>query len=158
MANLQIIKKLAQNKNIPLEQLSRELGITPQAMSKIMRENSTKIDTLERIAHILEVSPSVFFETKSESKGDDKKVGLSESPVTGVGNVVAPNNQISTGDNSPNVNGDNNHVGGCATIDSILEEAASQRALTEKALGLLEKRDAQIDEMLAMMKTLINKN
>lgn len=65
MANLQLIKELAAKKNITLDQLSKNLGITPQALSKIMRENSTKIDTLERIASELGVSPSVFFETES---------------------------------------------------------------------------------------------
>ena len=62
MANLQKIKTLAQEKKITLVQLSAEIGITHQALLKIIRENSTKIETLERISYVLKVSPAVFFE------------------------------------------------------------------------------------------------
>lgn len=62
MANLQLIKDIAEYKNIPLATIASELGITPQALSKLMRNNSTKIDTLEKIAHILKVSVTVFFD------------------------------------------------------------------------------------------------
>lgn len=62
MANLRIIKDLAEKKNIPLARLAEETGITSQALSKLMRINSTKIDTLEKIAQILKVSITVFFE------------------------------------------------------------------------------------------------
>lgn len=62
MANLQLIKDIAEQKNIPLATIASELGITPQALSKLMRNNSTKIDTLEKIAQILKVSVTVFFD------------------------------------------------------------------------------------------------
>ena len=61
MANLQLIKVLARQKNISLDSLAKELELTPQALSLIIRGNSTKIATLERIAQILDVSPAVFF-------------------------------------------------------------------------------------------------
>ncbi len=61
MANLQLIKDIAEQKNIPLATIASELGITPQALSKLMRNNSTKIDTLEKIAKILKVSVCCFF-------------------------------------------------------------------------------------------------
>ena len=61
MANLQLIKDIAEQKNIPLSTIASELGITPQALSKLMRNNSTKIDTLEKIARILKVSVCCFF-------------------------------------------------------------------------------------------------
>lgn len=62
MANLGIIKTIATQKGIPLNELAERVGMTSQSLSKIMREGSTKIETLERIAGILGVSPSVFFE------------------------------------------------------------------------------------------------
>lgn len=88
MANLQIIKELAAKKNLTLDQLSKNLGITPQAMSKIMRENSTRIETLERIAVELGVPVSVFFETESLSGG---ALALDHSIATnGNGNTINP--------------------------------------------------------------------
>ncbi len=62
MANLQKIKVLAREKKITLAQLASDIGITQQALLKIIRENSTKIETLERISNILKVSPAIFFE------------------------------------------------------------------------------------------------
>lgn len=62
MANLQLIKDIAEKNNIPLASIASELDITPQALSKMMRNNSTKIETLEKIARILKVSVTVFFE------------------------------------------------------------------------------------------------
>lgn len=68
MINLQIIKDIAEQKNIPMATIASELGITPQALSKLMRNNSTKIDTLEKIAQILKVSVTVFFD--DDANGD----------------------------------------------------------------------------------------
>jgi transcriptional regulator with XRE-family HTH domain len=62
MANLQKIKEIADEKNISLSALAGELGITPQALFKLMRNNSTKIETLEKIATILKVPIVSFFE------------------------------------------------------------------------------------------------
>lgn len=62
MANLQKIRAIADEKKITIAQLAAEIGITQQALLKIIRENSTKIETLERISNILKVSPAVFFE------------------------------------------------------------------------------------------------
>ena len=68
MVNLQIIKDIAEQKNIPLATIASELGITPQALSKLMRNNSTKIDTLEKIAQILKVSATVFFDDSANGE------------------------------------------------------------------------------------------
>lgn len=68
MANLQKIKEIAQARNMPLETLAKELGITPQALSKLIRGNSTKVSTLESIAQILKVSVAVFFDEEDSTK------------------------------------------------------------------------------------------
>ena len=76
MVNLQLIKKLADEKNILLTDIANELGITQQALSKIIRNNSTKIETLERIALILKVPVTIFFEdTKSNGDFSQKVYG-----------------------------------------------------------------------------------
>lgn len=148
MANLQIIKELAAKKNLTLDQLSKTLGITPQALSKIMRENSTRIDTLERIAMELAVPVAIFFETKSS--GDCSPI------IVGDNNENRSTKQVSLGDHSPNVNGDNNNVGDGESFGKFIEELAAQRGLAERSLSLLESRDRQIDRMLDMMQQMIN--
>ena len=59
--------------------------------------------------------------------------------------------QTSFGDHSSNVNGDGNHVGGCASLDRSFDEIAEQRKLLERALALLEKKDAQIDRLISLL-------
>lgn len=61
MANLQKIKELARQKNLTLREVAANAGITQQALSKIIRVNSATIDTAEKIAAALEVSPAEFF-------------------------------------------------------------------------------------------------
>ena len=68
------------------------------------------------------------------------------------GSMLKPSvQQTSYGDHSPNVNGDGNHFGGCASLDRSLDEIAEQRKLLERALALLEKRDAQIDRLISLL-------
>lgn len=62
MANLLLIKDLAKQKNISLKSLAELSGISEQGMHKLLRLNSTSIDTLENIAAALGVPVSIFFE------------------------------------------------------------------------------------------------
>lgn len=76
MANLLKITELLNKKNIPIGEFAKSIGISYQGLNKIIRENSTKIETLELIAQKLDVSISVFFEEKEESppnNSDDLK-------------------------------------------------------------------------------------
>lgn len=61
MVDLGKIAVLAKERNISLTELANRVGISYQALNKIIRTNSTKIETLISIANILDVSPSVFF-------------------------------------------------------------------------------------------------
>ncbi len=62
MANLNLIKVLAESKNIPITQLAQAVGVSEQQIHLMVRKNSTKIETLEKIARVLNVSVSVFFD------------------------------------------------------------------------------------------------
>lgn len=66
MANLLKIKTIAEEKNIPLKDIAEYIGITQTGLSKIIRENSTKTTTLEKIAVKLKVSVSTFFEDEEQ--------------------------------------------------------------------------------------------
>ena len=62
MANLQRIKDILKEKGLTIRYLANELGISEQGLQKLIRENSTKIETLESISKILKVSIITFFE------------------------------------------------------------------------------------------------
>jgi DNA-binding Xre family transcriptional regulator len=61
MANLLKIKEIAKEKKVSIRDLSASAGITEQGLQRLIRENSTKVDTLEAIAKKLNVPISVFF-------------------------------------------------------------------------------------------------
>ena len=61
MADLSIIKPLLKERGIKIKDFCEELGLTEQGFAKLVRANSTKIETLELIAEKLEVPVSIFF-------------------------------------------------------------------------------------------------
>jgi len=75
MANLTIIRELCKDKKITLSELSEKINISYAGMQRILSTNSTKIDTLEKIADVLNVPISSFFD---ESKKNQLKQTQSE--------------------------------------------------------------------------------
>lgn len=66
MINLQKIKELCLNKNVTIKQAALDLGMTEQAMHKIIKTNSTKIETLISIAQYFNIEPTYFFDSSSD--------------------------------------------------------------------------------------------
>lgn len=62
MANLQKINDLRKEKNYTWNDLSEKLGISLAGVQKIIASNSTKIETLEKIADFFQVPVRYFFE------------------------------------------------------------------------------------------------
>lgn len=67
MLNLQKIRDLAKMRKISMNDVAETLGMSPQALSKMIRENSTKTSTLEKLAHLFNVPIGYFFDGESES-------------------------------------------------------------------------------------------
>lgn len=77
MANLQKIKTIAKDKGIKLGYLCQQVGITQQALARIMRENTATLDNIERIAAVLGVPVTTFFDeapVSVSSVGDNNNV------------------------------------------------------------------------------------
>lgn len=70
MADFSMIKPLLRAKGIKIKDFCDELGITEQGFAKILRSNSTKIETLEQIAGKLGVPVSTFFVEDAVQVGD----------------------------------------------------------------------------------------
>lgn len=76
MANLSLIRDLCDEKKITLKQLAEAVSISQNGLQRIIKDNSTKIETLEKIAKYLEVSVTDFFVKGKEELvllGDLKK-------------------------------------------------------------------------------------
>ena len=62
MANLQRIKDLAETRKISIRELADRVGVKENQIHVMCRTNSTKIETLEKIAHELGVPAAYFFD------------------------------------------------------------------------------------------------
>ena len=92
-----------------------------------MRENSTKVATLERIAQLLKVSVMVFFpEEENAPRSISQKVKGNENLFSATGNVSGVPTDIHK---------------------QALDEISAQRRL-------VEKRDEQIDRLLSLLEKL----
>lgn len=67
MANLLLIRDIAENKNMTLRMLATRVGISEDGLQKLMTNGSTKTSTLETIARVLEVPVGIFFEGYQQS-------------------------------------------------------------------------------------------
>lgn len=70
MVHLERIKELCEKKNVTMKQTAVELGMTEQSLHKIIKANSTKIDTLLSMAQYFNVEPAYFFDSYSAGASD----------------------------------------------------------------------------------------
>lgn len=80
MLNLEKIKQLTAVKGMTMTELAKQLGMSIQALSRIIRENSTKVSTLEQIAEILDVPVTTFFDEVSHVNTVSINTGVQGSP------------------------------------------------------------------------------
>lgn len=88
MANLSLIKALSKERKITLKSLSEQVGITEQGMQKILKDNTTSIVTLERIAQVLSVSPAVFFDDNSSPTHASRSSVIPQATANGDGAIA----------------------------------------------------------------------
>lgn len=82
MVNLNLIKSLAERQNISIRELADKVGVSENQIHVMCKTNSTKINTLEKIAKVLNVSINYFFDEDNSSstslKADDSLTGLND--------------------------------------------------------------------------------
>lgn len=62
MANFVIIRELCERRGYTLTGLSERIGLSKDALQKIIAKGSTNTGTAERIAEALGVPPAIFFD------------------------------------------------------------------------------------------------
>lgn len=70
MVYLVKIRELCERKGVTMKQAASDLNMTEQSLHKIIKSNSTKIDTLLAIAEYFDVEPAYFFDS-STNEGKD---------------------------------------------------------------------------------------
>lgn len=79
MANYQLIKELCEQKGLTMKSLADKLEISETGLYQILRNQSTKVKTLEEIARVLDVPISSFF---SDDLND--RLNFTEGEVSGL--------------------------------------------------------------------------
>lgn len=93
MAKLFLIKTLAEKKNISMVELANKVGISEQQIHLLVRKNSTKIETLEKIANVLQVPVAIFFEDRTRGNvvsGDYNQLNIdgAHDNINGIGGEI----------------------------------------------------------------------
>ena len=70
MVYLVKIRELCERKDVTMKQAASDLNMTEQSLHKIIKSNSTKIDTLLTISDYFDVEPAYFFDS-STNEGKD---------------------------------------------------------------------------------------
>ena len=74
------LKKGINEKGVPLSELSKSLGITPQALNSILKANDVRSGTIEKICDVLDVDINYFYKgTKYEVKSTDSTCNLNDT-------------------------------------------------------------------------------
>lgn len=114
MKNFDKIKVLATAKKIKLSDVATAVGITYQQLNRIIRTQSTSLETMGKIAEVLGVPASYFVD---DNVGDFIAVG-DDSPGAGKGNTVNPDLS--------------------EALLRAFDELAAQRRMTEKAQSQID--------------------
>lgn len=80
MADLSIIRTLLKDRGIKVKDFCEDLGLTEQGFAKLIRANSTKIETLELIANKLNVPIATFFEEAHDADSPHEELNPLEEP------------------------------------------------------------------------------
>lgn len=78
MVHLERIKELCEKKDVTMKQAAIELGMTEQSLHKIIKANSTKIDTLLSISQYFNVEPAYFFDNYLAGASDGVYISKKE--------------------------------------------------------------------------------
>lgn len=78
MIHLNRIKKLCNSRNLTLKKAASELGMTEQSLHKIIKTNSTKIETLITISEYFNIDPIYFFDSQVNEDADSIRISKQE--------------------------------------------------------------------------------
>ena len=78
MVHLVRIRELCEKNGVTMKQAASDLSMTEQSLHKIIKANSTKIDTLLAIAEYFKVEPAYFFDSHSDDATNYIKISKEE--------------------------------------------------------------------------------
>lgn len=82
MVYLAKIRELCERKGVTMKQAASDLGMTEQSLHKIIKSNSTKIETMIAMSNYFDVEPAYFFDS-STNEGRDY-ISISKEELYGL--------------------------------------------------------------------------
>lgn len=79
--NVTILRQLIKEKGLNINTLSKSIGMSHVGLSKALEKNTLNIETLEKIAEVLGVSPCYFFLPAGKPNSDKEKFEYYRSEV-----------------------------------------------------------------------------
>lgn len=83
--NLEIIRKLSENKDGGLKKVANEIGMSEQNLHRCIRNNKIQASDLEKIAEVLSVNIDIFF---------DKKMSINSIAIANGDSAVSANGNV----------------------------------------------------------------
>jgi len=91
--NFQLLIKLIDDKGFSIYSLSKKIGMSHVGLSKSIKKNSITVLTLEKIAEVLGVSPSIFFDEQEPDEQTNSK-GILDYIDTAVASLTYVINEL----------------------------------------------------------------
>ncbi len=159
MANLSIIRELCREKNISLIQLGKEIGITtPQGVQRMINENSTTIDRLEKIAKILNVPVWQFFDLDPEQSDLKNKIVVMDEYITELNNryLLATNKVKKQEEKITHLIVLNKNLN--IMVDALKKSLESSKRIENHSEVMLKQQERMIKQLetIAIMKDFFN--
>lgn len=129
MANLQLIKDIASAKKITIEELAKKVGINSQAIHVMVRTGSTRIETLEKIASVLEVPAYIFMDYRFDFTEFQREV------------ILGGKNALNYFGQQTNYFGEN-----VSHVDTLLKAKDEVIASKDEIIAMLKERIAFLEK------------
>jgi len=127
--NYNKITEIATDRRISIPQLAEKIGMSKRGLYVALKENSMRIDTLEKIAKVLEIPISVFFDSGNENEPGEILKKL-ETAKENLANQAKSYSELEAKyDNLLIINSLN---------EKLVESAIRETALKEKIIYLLD--------------------
>jgi transcriptional regulator with XRE-family HTH domain len=89
------IKNLLKKRNLHIGELCEKIGMSHHGLNKTLKNNTIKLETLQKIADVLEVSITYFFGSGSSgNKESDKRVMELERELEMARQTISNNNLL----------------------------------------------------------------
>lgn len=141
--NNSLLQKLISGSKLSKAQIAINAGMSRTTLDNVLNGADVKVSTIESLARVLDVNPSVFFQP---SIIDYESSSLASAPHTTTN--VSGHNVCGV-----NVNGRDIDIKCPTEYEALLNIVNANNEIVSRMQAQLDKAQSQIDELIALLKT-----